>query len=101
MLKIALLDDKKYGLNQIKEIHEGENFKLFYFSTFQEFKKNSNIFDIVYLDYFLEKDGLTGAEVLPFVKSKTKKVIGFSSVLSRSKELKQLGADNAIVKKFF
>ena len=98
MLKIALIDDKSYGLEQIKERHIGEEFSLKYFSTFQKFQESGEIFDIVYLDYYLEKDGITADQILPEVKAQAGKVIAFSSVERRSEELVELGADEAVVK---
>ena len=99
MLKIALIDDKSYGLKQINERHNGEKFSLEYFSTFQEFQKSGETFDIVYLDYYLEKDGITADQILAEVKAQAGKVIAFSSVERRSEELVKLGADEWILKK--
>jgi len=98
MLKVALLDDKSYGLDQIKDIHLGENYILEYFETFREFKESDKFFNLVYLDFYLEKDGLTGLDVLEEVKQQAGKVIGFSSVMSKSQLLMEAGADHAIRK---
>jgi len=98
MLSIALIDDKNYGLKQIEGRHSGEDFTLEYFPSYREFASSGKHFDIVYLDYYLEKDGVTADQVLHLVKKQAKKVIAFSSVKRRSEELKRLGADEAAEK---
>jgi hypothetical protein len=98
MLKISLLDDKSYGLEQIRDIHIGEEYTLEYFETFKKFQESEKYFDIVYLDFYLEKDGLTGLDVLESVQKQCDRVIGFSSVMSKSELLKEAGADQAIKK---
>jgi len=105
MLEIALIDDKSYGLKHIEKIHVDIEFNLDYFSSFREFEAkmetNKKFFDIIYLDYFLDKDGITGDLVLSEVKKYTKKVIGFSSVQKCSERLKKAGADEALEKIFY
>jgi hypothetical protein len=98
MIHIALIDDKEYGQGQIRSLHEGEEFTLTYFSTFAEFDRNPAIFDITYLDYYLDKDGITSDKILSQVKAKSKKVIAFSSVERCNKLLKELGADGMVEK---
>lgn len=95
---IALIDDKSYGLEQIHNRHLGENYVLEYFSTFREFQEKQQHFDIVYLDYYLEKDGITADVVLPTVQILAEKVIAFSSVQSKCDELVKAGADFAVRK---
>lgn len=97
-MTIALIDDHSYGLDQIRALHTGEEYRLSYFETFREFASSGEHFDVVYLDYYLEKDGLTGADVIEEVQRQSKKIIGFSSVWRKSQELKRLGADEAMVK---
>ena len=99
MLKIALLDDKSYGIKQIEEIHSTDDFDLTYFDTYKSFIDSKETFDIVYLDYFLDKDNLTGIDVLDEVKKRAKHVVGFSSVQRYSKLLQEKGADDWTVKK--
>ena len=103
MLKIVLIDDRDYGLKQIRALHQGDVFELDYFETFESFKKSQKQYDIAYLDYFLDKDnngkGITGGSVVQEVKKQVKKVIGFSSFLSYSKQMQKLGADDAIEKR--
>lgn len=100
MLKIALLDDKSYGLEQIEELHLGEEFELKYFETFAAFQKSPDLFDIVYLDYFLDKDGIRGTEIISQVQNKTKKIIGFSSAPFGNEEFKKNGVKETVIKKF-
>ena|GEM_PF-6706896 len=99
MLKIALIDDKNYGLDQIKELHAGEDFSLEYFSSYAEFLRNNDSFDVIYLDYYLEKDRITADLILQVVKKRAGKVIAFSSVARRNTELFGLGADAMVQKK--
>lgn len=99
MLKIALIDDKDYGLSQIKDIHKEDEFDLTHFDTFKSFQGSGRFFDVVYLDYFLSKEGITGADVIDEVRKQAKKIVGFSLTPTRSKKLKDLGADDAIWKK--
>jgi DNA-binding response OmpR family regulator len=98
MIKIAIIDDKSYGIPHVQELHEHEEFELAYFDTFAKFKLSKKKFDIVYLDYFLDKDGITGDTVIPQIKKQTNKIVGFSSVASCSQKLKQAGADDFVVK---
>ncbi len=98
MLHIALIDDKSYGLEQIHELHMGTQYELEYFESFKKFQEDKKIYDIVYLDYYLEKDGITGDMVLPQVQQMTQKVIGFSSVERCNEMLKKLGADDTVLK---
>ncbi|MFC1623334.1 hypothetical protein ACFL16_02945 [Patescibacteria group bacterium] len=101
MTKIALIDDKDYGISQIKDMHSGEEFDLEYFDTFSAFQESGKFFDIVYLDYYLSRDGITGADVIDEVRLQAKEIIGFSMTPTRSKKLKELGADDAVWKKFY
>lgn len=98
MLKIALIDDKEYGLEQIRALHRDEKYTLTYFETFREFREKQEYFDIVYLDYYLDKDGITGDTIASEVKQFCKELIGFSSVMECSKKLQEAGADGAIQK---
>ena len=100
MIKIALLDDKSYGLEQIKELHFGEEFELHYFDTFKSFQESADLFDIVYLDYFLDKDGIKGTEIITGVQKRTKKIIGFSSAPFGNEEFKKVGVKETVIKKF-
>ncbi|MBI5414155.1 hypothetical protein HZA38_01425 [Candidatus Peregrinibacteria bacterium] len=98
MLFIALIDDKKYGMDQIEELYTNEEHTLKYFSSFREFSESGEKFDVVYLDYYLENDGTTGDQILSEVKLRAKKVVAFSSVPRCGRLLKELGADEALVK---
>ena len=98
MLKIALLDDKAYGLEQIKEIHFGEEYELVYFDTFKSFQESPDTFDIIYLDYFLDKDGIKGTEIITHVETRTKKIIGFSSAPFGNEEFKKVGVKETVIK---
>jgi hypothetical protein len=99
MLHIALIDDKSYGLQQIRDRHAEDEYKLTYFETFGKFQESGKSFDIVYLDYYLDKDGIRGDQVIDKVKEHARKIIGFSSVERCNNIFLDLGADMAILKK--
>jgi hypothetical protein len=99
MLRIALIDDRKFGMHQIREIHDGENICLEYFETFKSFKESGKVFDVAYLDFHLKKDKITSDTVLDEVKEQARKVVGFSVNPMKSEKLKKLGADEAIWKR--
>ncbi|MBT4936802.1 hypothetical protein HON22_02690 [Candidatus Peregrinibacteria bacterium] len=98
MLKIALIDDKSYGIKQIKQLHKPGKYTLDYYETFQEFQKNKKYYDIIYLDYYLDKEGITGDTVVREVKKYCKKLIAFSSMKEGCDEIVKAGADEAILK---
>lgn len=98
MLKIALIDDKSYGIKQIKQLHKSEKYNLDYYETFQEFQKTQKTYDLIYLDYYLDKDGITGDSVVTEVKKYCKKLIAFSSMKEGCDEIVKAGANKAILK---
>lgn len=99
MLRIALIDDRKFGMKQIRNMHNGDNICLEYFETFKSFQESGKVFDVVYLDYHLKKDKITSDTVLDEVRKQSKKIVGFSVNPVMSKKLEKLGADDAIWKK--
>ena len=98
MIKIALIDDKSYWLDQIRSIHHWEQFTLDYFETFQSFNSWKQYYDIIYLDYYLDKDWITWDKVVSQVKTRTKKLVWFSSVQSCWLKLVNSWADTVILK---
>jgi len=98
MIKIALIDDKDYGIKQIELLHKGEETEIDYYDSIKKFRESDKTYDIIYLDYYLDKDGILGTSVVPEVKSRAAKVIGFSCIPSRSEEIKDAGADEALTK---
>ncbi len=98
MLRIALIDDKSYGLDLIRSLHTNEECSIDYFSSFREFQSNGGKYDIAYLDYYLDHDGITGDAILPEVKMQAEKIIGFSSVPGCNRRMVELGADGAVDK---
>ncbi|UFX82911.1 hypothetical protein [Candidatus Absconditicoccus praedator] len=95
MKKIALVDDKDYGILQIK--NSMPDYFQYNFEYFDTYKKAVNKkFDILFLDYYLDKDGLTGKDVIHELKADI--IIGFSSVPDCNQELLKKGADFAVTK---
>ena len=82
--KIALIDDKNYWIDQIKNsIPEWIKYDFFYFDSYKKALWKS--FDIILLDYYLDIDWVNWEDIVD--KLKAKKIIWFSSVLSCSKKI--------------
>jgi DNA-binding response OmpR family regulator len=98
-MNIALVDDKQYGMEQIQNALPSDfSGKTVWFSSAQKFLLQSKIFDIVFLDYYLDEDGITGDTVLQKIRSKAKIIIGFSSIASGNVKLLRAGADYTVEK---
>ncbi len=98
-MKIALLDDKEFGLVQIKNsLPVGVKAEFFYFDKFSEFEKDHTIFDILFLDYFLDKDGITSDQIFCSIKNRAKMIISFSSSISANEKMLGLGVDFTVTK---
>ncbi len=94
-MKIALIDDKDYWLDQIKNsIPKETDFKLYYFSTYKD--AVNSFFDIIFLDYYLDKDWLTGKDIIHLLDANI--IIWFSSVPDCNNELTRIWADFGITK---
>jgi len=96
-MNIALIDDKKYGLLQIRNAFP-KNVSIDYFSRAKDFFRSQKKYHIVFLDYYLDKDGITGDTVVTNVLEKADIIVGFSSVKSGNEKLKKAGAQYAVVK---
>lgn len=84
MYKIALIDDKSYGIEQIKNsIPPNINYDFYYFESYALALNQE--FDIILLDFFLDKDNITWDKIIS--KLKFKKLIWFSSSLNWSKRI--------------
>ncbi len=98
-MNIALLDDKQYGLTQIQNaLPVNSSAQVQWFSTVSEFMSCREDFDIVFLDYYLDKDGITGDTIIDAVRKKAKEIVAFSSISRGNEKLKAAGADFAIIK---
>lgn len=63
MIKIALIDDKSYWLTQIKNsIKDNIEYSLLHFDSYK--LAIWSHFDIILLDFFLDKDHLTGKDII-------------------------------------
>ncbi|USN57755.1 MAG: hypothetical protein H6767_05195 [Candidatus Peribacteria bacterium] len=95
MKTICLIDDLTYGIPQlINAIPKDFKYEFFYFSSVKDINRWD--FDIVLLDYYLDKDGITGKEVISKINSSC--IIAFSSEGSCNQELRSLGANFSIKK---
>jgi len=100
-VNIALVDDKEYGMEQIKKSLPSDfSGKVKWFSSAKKFLSQVEKFDIVFLDFYLDEDGITGDSVLSQIRPKAKYIIGFSSIPSGNKKLLDTGADFAILKNY-
>ena len=98
MIRIALIDDKSYGRQQIEDIYEWDDFVLDYYQTAKDFFWANKMYDVIYLDYYLDIDGVRWSDIFHEVKRLWKKVIWFSSVWRCNDELVALGADWGVLK---
>lgn len=98
-MKIALLDDKDFGLLQVKNaLPEAFLGEVQYFETAKEFLKNAEMYDVLLLDFYLDQDGITSAEIFDQIRPHAKIIIAFSSSRSANQKLKKLGAKFAVEK---
>jgi hypothetical protein len=98
---ILLLDDKRYGMAQIKNALPSDgDFCLDYCERVSDFRQSDSCYDIVFLDYYLDLDGVTGDTVVGDIKPRAKLIIGFSSVDSGNCKILSAGADYAVLKQF-
>ena len=126
----ALIDDEVYGIEQANKIASdllGQDVVLNYYSSYKEFN-NSKIkdFAVILVDYYLANDELTekyakkrddsfdvvrrlyhpgclvGSDILAEIKKKYSEaiIVGFSSDMSCSEEMKRKGADKAFRKSY-
>jgi len=100
-MKIGLLDDKKIGISQIKNAL-GADFcgEFFYFSSAAEFFAGDDFFDIIFLDFFLDRDGITADAIFSKIRPRARKIVAFSSSRRGNEILKKAGAD-AVVEKIW
>lgn len=98
-MKIALLDDKEFGLVQIKNaMPVGVEAEFFYFDKFSDFDKDDTVFDILFLDYFLDKDQITSDQIFCSIGNRANIIISFSSSSSANKKMLGLGVDFTVTK---
>ncbi len=89
-MKIALVDDKDYWIEQIKNsIPKSFDYDFLYYSSYKDAVNKS--FDILFLDYYLDKDWLTWKDVIWIMDANI--IIWFSSVQSCNEKLIKEWAD--------
>ncbi|QQS58924.1 hypothetical protein IPN35_05025 [Candidatus Peregrinibacteria bacterium] len=97
LLSIALVDDKSYGLQQIQNAIPASA-ELEWFSSANDFLASGKTFDFVFLDYYLDEDGITGDTIVSAVQQYAKEIIAFSSVPSGNKKILLAGAQRSFLK---
>ena len=81
MLKIALIDDKSYWIPQIiYSIPKDLEYKFYYYDSIKNIEDIE--FDIVFLDYYLDKDNKTALDIIDRFLWTT--IVWFSSVDSKN-----------------
>lgn len=98
-MNIALVDDKSYGLAQIKNAFPSHIlYDVEWFSSVPEFFLSKKRFDIVFLDYYLENDGITGDTIIFDVQQQAKTIIAFSSLSLGNEKMLSAGANYSVLK---
>lgn len=93
--KIALLDDKSYWIDQIKSsIPWWIEYDFYYFDSYKDIVWNK--FDIIFLDYYLDKDWITWVDIIHNLNARL--IIWFSSVSSWNKKILENWWDYEVLK---
>ena len=100
-MKIALLDDKAFGMEQVQRaIPRGASVEFSHFSSARTFFESGEIFDILLLDFYLDHDQITSDTIFSDIRPRARTIIAFSSSDRGNTLLKQCGADTAIEKQW-
>ena len=100
-LQIALLDDKEFGIHQIRNaLPVGLVAEITWFPDLPALRADTRRFDILFLDYYLDRDGITGDRAFAEVRRRAGVIIGFSSAESGNRHLLACGADHAVAKQW-
>ena len=100
-LQIALLDDKEFGVQQIRNaLPVGVAAEVTWFPDLPALRADVRVFDILFLDYYLDRDGITGDMAMAEVQRRAGVIIGFSSAESGNRHLLACGADHAVAKQW-
>lgn len=92
---IALVDDKSYGIKQVKNsIPSIVEYDFFYFDSYK--KAIWRKFDIILLDYYLDIDWVKWVDIIDQLNFEV--LIGFSSVKKRSEEIQENWWNFSVVK---
>lgn len=95
LYNISLLDDKDYWIRQIiTSIPPNLKYDFKYFDTYEKIKWHKS--DILFLDYFLDKDWLTWVDIIQNLDADI--IIWFSSIKQRSDEIEMSGWNFSIQK---
>ncbi len=98
-LRIALLDDKQFGIHQIKAaLPPTIAAEVIWFADLPTFHRSAEVFDILLLDFYLDNDGISSDAIFDDVRPKAKTIIAFSSSASGNEKLLACGAEFAITK---
>ena len=95
MYTIALIDDKDYGIAQVRSaIPAGVAHEFYYFPSYRE--AVGRHFSVILLDYFLDLDRARAPDIIGMLSADL--IIGFSSVESRSDEICRHGGHYSVRK---
>jgi hypothetical protein len=84
MYSICLIDDCCYGIPQIiNSIPSNIAYEFFYFDRVSSLETRK--YDVILLDYFLDKDNLTGEDIYDTLEAEN--IIAFSSEDSKNNRL--------------
>lgn len=79
-IKICYIDDMFYGIPQVINSIPYEDYEFYYFNRIVDIEKIE--YDIIILDFYLDKDNKTAIDIINSLKSKV--IIGFSSEDSKN-----------------
>ena len=71
---------------------------LWYFDRYTDFQKDTRHFDLLFLDFFLDKDGIKSSDIFASVRLRATNIVAFSSCSEANQTLLDLGADFAVEK---
>lgn len=84
MLKVCLIDDKTYWIPQlIYSIPKKIKYDFYYYDKIENIEYIE--YDIIFLDFYLDKDKKTALDIINNLKSKI--IISFSSIESKNDEI--------------
>ncbi|HRI36670.1 MAG TPA: hypothetical protein PK765_06515 [bacterium] len=90
MYRICLIDDKAYGIPQvIRAIPKGIEYEFFYYDRIADIEYTLD-YDVVILDYYLDKDGKTALDIIDRLAAYP--VIAFSSEDAMNDRILERGA---------
>lgn len=95
MLKIALIDDLDFAIEQVKNaIPKWIEYEFLYYPKYKMAVWNK--FDIALIDYYLDLENVRGEDIVDYIDARVK--IGFSTVKKCSDKIQKAWADYSVQK---